>query len=109
MTTDAAAVEVEVQDQPQPDSESRLGNSDWPQAQVEREIRPAPDRYRNVLGKYKIDRLARCVSCGRCVEVCQYGVHQKPEGYAFTLRPQDHLCVGPECAKGLAEGTWVSH
>ena len=51
------------------------------------------------LGKYKIDRLAACKSCGRCVEVCQYGVHVKPEGYAFTLRPQDHLCVGPECAE----------
>ena len=41
----------------------------------------------------------RCASCGRCVEVCQYGVHVKPEGYAFTLRPQDHLCIGPECAE----------
>ena len=60
---------------------------------------PAPDRYRNALGKYKIDRLAGCASCGRCVEVCQYGVHVKPEGYAFTLRPQDHLCIGPECAE----------
>jgi glutamate synthase domain-containing protein 2 len=26
-------------------------------------------------------------------------VHVKPEGYAFTLRPQDHLCIGPECAE----------
>ena len=76
-----------------------LGQSDWPQREVSREIRPAPDRYRNVLGKYKIDRLARCASCGRCVEVCQYGVHVKPAGYAFTLRPQDHLCIGPECAE----------
>ncbi len=51
------------------------------------------------MGKYKIDRLAQCASCGRCVEVCRYGVHVKPEGYAFTLRPQDHLCIGPECAE----------
>jgi glutamate synthase domain-containing protein 2/ferredoxin len=75
------------------------GNSDWPQGQVERIVCPAPDRYRNALGKYKIDRLAGCASCGRCVEVCQYGVHVKPKGYAFTLRPQDHLCIGPECAE----------
>jgi ferredoxin len=74
------------------------GPSDWPQEQLSREVRPAPDRYRNVLGKYKIDRLASCKSCGRCVEVCRYGVHERPEGYAFTLRPQDHLCIGPECA-----------
>ena len=46
--------------------------TDWMQDQVEREVRPAPDRYRNVLGKYKIDRLAGCRSCGRCVEVCPY-------------------------------------
>jgi glutamate synthase domain-containing protein 2/NAD-dependent dihydropyrimidine dehydrogenase PreA subunit len=73
-------------------------NSDWPQEHVPREIKAAPDRYRNVLGRYKIDRLAHCISCGKCVEVCEYGVHVKPEGYAFTLRPQDHLCIGPECA-----------
>jgi glutamate synthase domain-containing protein 2/ferredoxin len=85
MITDETAVQTQT-------------NSDWTQEQVEREIKPAPDRYRNVLGKYKIDRLARCVSCGKCVEVCKYGVHVKPEGYAFVLRPQDHLCIGPECA-----------
>jgi len=69
------------------------------QETVVREVRPAPDRYRNALGKYKIDRSAACASCGRCVEVCTYGVHVKPAGYAFTLRPQDHLCIGPECAE----------
>jgi glutamate synthase domain-containing protein 2/ferredoxin len=74
-------------------------SSDWPQEQVDRDVRPAPDRYRNVLGKYKIDRLAACRSCGHCVEVCRYGVHIKPRGYAFTLRPQDHLCIGPDCAE----------
>ena len=26
-------------------------------------------------------------------------MHVKPEGYAFTLRPQDHLCIGPDCAE----------
>ncbi len=77
--------------------QSRSGSSDWPQETVTREVRPAPDRYRNALGKYKIDRSAACRSCGHCTEVCQYGVHIKPEGYAFTLRPQDHLCIGPDC------------
>src|ERR1035437_9751503 len=80
--------------------------SDWPQETVVREVRPAPDRYRNALGKYKIDRSAACKSCGRCVEVCTYGVHVKPEGYSFTLRPQNHLCVGPECAE--TEGSCVA-
>jgi glutamate synthase domain-containing protein 2/ferredoxin len=99
MTTSAATVRAETRVEPPQPSAPCLGQSDWPQTEVSREIRPAPDRYRNALGKYKIDRLARCASCGRCVEVCQYGVHVKPEGYAFTLRPLDHLCIGPECAE----------
>ncbi len=73
--------------------------TDWEQEQVEREVQPAPDRYRNALGKYKIDRLASCTGCGRCVEVCKYGVHVKPKGYTFTLRPQDQFCIGPDCAE----------
>ncbi|MGD0500570.1 MAG: glutamate synthase-related protein [Bryobacteraceae bacterium] len=77
----------------------RLGYSDWPQESVPREIRPAPDRYRNALGKYKVDRSAACASCGRCVQACPYGVHRKPAGYAFTLRPADHLCIGTGCAE----------
>ena len=64
-----------------------------------REVHPAPDRYRNALGKYKVERLASCVSCGRCAETCAFGVHVKPKGYAFTLRPRDHLCIGPECSE----------
>jgi glutamate synthase domain-containing protein 2/ferredoxin len=74
-----------------------LGHSDYPQERVSREIQPASERYRNALGKYKVDRLAACISCGRCAEVCPNGVHLKPEGYRFVLRPQDHLCSGPLC------------
>ena len=75
------------------------GSSNWPQDAVERVVRRTPDRYRNAIGKYKINRLACCVSCGRCAEVCAYGVHIKPEGYKFMLRPQDHLCIGPACSE----------
>ena len=101
MTTSDPAVQLRVHvsvREPKTTEAPRAGHSDWPQERVAREIRPAPDRYRNALGKYKVDRSAACQSCGRCVEACAYGVHVKPEGYAFTLRPQDHLCVGPECA-----------
>jgi glutamate synthase domain-containing protein 2 len=72
---------------------------DAPMPEVPREVRPAGDRYRNALGKYRIFRAANCAACGLCVKLCPHGVHSKPAGYAFTLRPQDHLCVGPECAK----------
>ena len=73
--------------------------SDWPQEIVQREVQPAPDRYRNAIGKYKIDRLARCVACGRCAETCSHGVHAKGAGYAFMLRPQDYRCIGPVCTE----------
>ena len=70
-----------------------------PRKTVSREVRPVPDRYRNSIGKYRIVRLADCVSCGRCEEVCGYGVHTKPEGYALMTRPRDHLCIGPACSE----------
>jgi glutamate synthase domain-containing protein 2/ferredoxin len=78
-------------------SPQRPGHSDWPQENVEREIRLAPDRYRNAIGKFKIDRLASCIACGRCAETCAHGVHVKPEGYKLMLRPQDYRCTGPSC------------
>ena len=62
-------------------------------------MRPAPDRYRNPIGRYKVRRSADCRSCGLCVELCPHGVHQKPAGYSLTLRPHDHLCIGPSCAE----------
>jgi glutamate synthase domain-containing protein 2/ferredoxin len=70
-----------------------------PAVVVSRELRPAPDRYRNALGKYKLNRSADCVACGECAKLCPHGVHVKPDGYTFTLRPLDHLCIGPDCAK----------
>jgi glutamate synthase domain-containing protein 2/ferredoxin len=75
----------------------RLGHSDWQQESVERIVRPVPDRYRNAIGKFKVDRLASCIACGLCAQVCPYGVHSKPEGYKYTVRPVDYRCVGPSC------------
>jgi glutamate synthase domain-containing protein 2/NAD-dependent dihydropyrimidine dehydrogenase PreA subunit len=86
-------------------TESRLPVSEgrrfyqMPQTAVEREVRPTPDRYRNPIGRYKVRRSADCRSCAVCVEVCPYGVHLKPAGYALPLRPRDYLCIGPSCAE----------
>ena len=67
-------------------------------AEVSREVRPAPPRYRNEIGKYSIHRSSLCESCGRCVQICPYGVHTRPHGYKKVVRPFDYRCIGFECA-----------
>jgi glutamate synthase domain-containing protein 2/ferredoxin len=94
-------LDIEHVETPELDVE-HLGQSDWPQQIVACEIRPAPDRYRNPIGRYMINRQADCLSCGRCAEICSFGVHTKPDGYAYMLRPKDHLCIGPACAENGA-------
>jgi len=81
---------------PQP-REEFIAHPDY--AQVTREVRPAPPRYRNEIGKYRIRRGPNCAACGRCVEVCPHGVHRRPRGYNRVIRPFDYRCVGFECAK----------
>lgn len=62
-----------------------------------REVRPAPDRFRNNLSKYRVRRSEACIKCGKCIEVCPRGVHVKPEGYADFLFGRDHLCTAAKC------------
>ena len=66
-------------------------------AEVSREVRPAPPRYRNEIGKYSIHRASHCEDCGRCVETCRFGVHVRPEGYLHVMRPFDYRCIGTGC------------
>ncbi len=94
MTTTLADVNNQAETGTRNFSQGRL-----PQESVKREIRTIPERYRNGIGKFKVDRLASCIACGRCAELCPYGVHSKPEGYKFSLRPQDYRCIGPSCAE----------
>ena len=68
-------------------------------ADVKREVRQAPPRYRNEIGKYSIHRASTCISCGKCVEICPHGVHVRPEGYRQVIRPFDYRCKGPDCEK----------
>jgi glutamate synthase domain-containing protein 2 len=53
-----------------------------------------PSRYRNSLNKYKVVRTTACVACGKCAEVCQYGVHRMIGGR--MLAPSSKYCRGEE-------------
>jgi glutamate synthase domain-containing protein 2/NAD-dependent dihydropyrimidine dehydrogenase PreA subunit len=66
---------------------------------VSRLVRPAPPRYRNPIGKFRIHRDSNCIACGECIRLCPHGVHLRPTGYRLPLRPLDYRCIGPDCAK----------
>jgi glutamate synthase domain-containing protein 2/ferredoxin len=61
------------------------------------EIRPAPSRFRNPVGKYIVRRNSKCVSCGLCSRLCPHGVHPRYENFSQALRPLDFKCIGPSC------------
>ena len=52
-------------------------------------------RFRNPIGKYRLNRSRECVSCGKCVEICPYGVHVMKRGHVLTKN--HYLCVGKDC------------
>jgi len=85
------------------------GNPGWDAAQrqgdlADREYRPlpaapAPSRYRNQLWKFKVVRSSECIICGKCAEVCRFGVHVKAGNR--MLAPRSRLCIGLEkCRAG---------
>ena len=51
-----------------------------------------PSRYRNQIGKFKVVRGAGCETCGKCEEVCAYGVFR--QGGKRMLTPLSYLCQG---------------
>lgn len=59
---------------------------------------PTPARFRNPLSKYRVYRSeTKCVKCGKCVELCPYGVFTKAGKY--LRKPKSYLCLGFECQK----------
>ncbi len=68
-------------------------------AVVSRTVHHALPRYRNEIGKFSIHRASTCISCGKCVEICEHGVHTRPTGYRKVIRPFDYRCIGPDCEK----------
>lgn len=55
-------------------------------------------RFRNSLGIYKVERTSDCTKCGKCAEICQFGVHVKAG--KKMLAPKSHLCRGFEICRG---------
>jgi glutamate synthase domain-containing protein 2/ferredoxin len=61
------------------------------------EVKEVPSRFRNALGKYRINISKACTNCGKCIEACPYGVF-KP-GMRRPKTTSDHLCIGFDCSK----------
>jgi glutamate synthase domain-containing protein 2/ferredoxin len=58
-------------------------------------VERAPSRFRNPIGKYRLNRTDACIACEKCVETCPYGVHVVRRGKVYV---QNHyLCVGSDC------------
>ncbi|OGP58789.1 MAG: glutamate synthase [Deltaproteobacteria bacterium RBG_13_61_14] len=64
-------------------------------------VAPCPSRFRNPFGKYKAARSAACHSCGKCAEVCAYGVHIRAG--KRVLAPRSQFCRGPEFCRAKGE------
>lgn len=52
-------------------------------------------RFKNAIGKYRLNRTGDCIACGKCVEICPHDVHVMRRGKVFV--ENHHLCVGVDC------------
>ena len=59
------------------------------------EVVRTPSRFRNAIGKYRLNRTDACISCGKCVEICPYGVHVERRGKVYV--ENHYLCIGEDC------------
>jgi glutamate synthase domain-containing protein 2/NAD-dependent dihydropyrimidine dehydrogenase PreA subunit len=62
-------------------------------------VNRAPSRFRNPVPKYTVRRSSACIKCGKCAEVCPYGVHERLLGSKQMRRPKSHFCIGTMCEK----------
>lgn len=80
---------------PQPPASARQVDLTPSQFEPTRElVKPAPSRYRNSLNKYQVVRTTACIACGRCAEVCRFGVHRMSGGR--MLAPKARHCRGAD-------------
>src|SRR4030042_1438667 len=79
------------------DNESQMEISRTDTGTMFPEVKITPSRFRNAIGKYRLLRNNLCVACGKCAEVCTYGVYMVRN--KKMMRPADHLCIGFNCNK----------
>ena len=60
-----------------------------------REAVIVPSRFRNQVSKYRVFRSGSCIACGKCAELCPYGVHVMSGDR--MLKPREWLCIGDSC------------
>ncbi len=60
-------------------------------------VNRCPSRFRRPLSKFKVVRTSACIACGRCAEVCAYGVHLKAGSRMVAPRPE--RCRGPKVCR----------
>ncbi len=58
------------------------------------EIVETPSRFKNPIAKYRLFRTSQCIGCGKCIEICPYGVHVDRGG---VITKHHYRCIGPEC------------
>jgi len=55
-------------------------------------VKACRSRFRNKIGKYRVQPTLKCTHCGQCAEACAYGVLHFENGRLLT--PVSHLCRG---------------
>lgn len=76
-------------------SSSNQQRFEWPK------VVNAKSRFKNPIGKYRLNRTDACIACGKCVEICPHGVHRMRRGR--VLVENAYLCVGPDCPEPCHE------
>jgi glutamate synthase domain-containing protein 2 len=60
-------------------------------------IQRCESRFRNQLIRYRVTRSVGCISCGKCIFACKYGVHRKAG--ACLKAPLSEKCIGAAFCK----------
>jgi glutamate synthase domain-containing protein 2/NAD-dependent dihydropyrimidine dehydrogenase PreA subunit len=90
------SLESTASEQPTYPAQEAEIQADYPVANTEL-ASPCPSRFRNSLAVYRVVRTSDCISCGKCAEICKYGVHV--QAGKRMLAPKSHLCRGSEVCR----------